>query len=880
MNSHSHRNGFTLIETLIGSAIFIVIAFSTYKAFAVLMDAVSISAAKLAATTLANEKFEIIRNMPYTDVGIVGGLPLGKIQRTETILRDNYSFTIQTTIRSMDDPFDGTIGGNPGDSSPADYKLADLDITCSNCKKLAPLKFTTLVAPRSLETASNNGALFVQVFDASGIPVPNASVHIVNTQTNPDTIIDETTDNTGWVKIVDAPPGVNAYNITSTKSGFSQDGTYPLGGVAGANPIKPDSTVVLQQVTAVSFAIDKVSSINLKTRDQMCVNVPAVSYSLTGAKLIGTNPNVIKNSYSGVTDSSGNKLLSNLEWDTYNLGSNDATYDIGGTNSSFDITLNPNEEKNISWLVMPKSAKALLVTVQDQSGQPINDASVLLTKSGFNQVKWSGRRDATHTNWANSLNTTSKTANLETDSPTGQITLKLNSGKYATSSEELVSSTIDFGTSNTTFQRLKINSFMPPTLTYSGPISGTHDLSSGPLTLIVPGNYIITININYSANIKGIAGGGAGGKGRQGLSDGNGGGGGGGGASNVNGVEMTLESGTTYTAKVGIGGTSSGCSNAGCPGGTTEFRVGGNTIYLQLTGGAGGSEGTGNVGAWTSGGGGGSAVVGASGENGGSGGSGAPRQVTGGSGSSGGGGGGGGGGGVGDNSPCNIVSGNGGNGGSSGEQSGGNGGAGSQCWSPSGSGASTSGVGGSGGTGLGSGGGSGGGGGKLFSEEYYGGGGGAGGGGTSAGGNGGAGKQGVLVIQPPPAPSPNINTDIIRKFQIATNNDNSTWNFIGPDGTANTYYSGDTNVLFSGHSGNRYLRYKVFMQTLNENYTPKVDDISIEFSSDCTPGGQAYFSGLLSGTYTLTVSKTGYQTSVNSINMSPSWQNKTITLTP
>src|SRR3989344_7217457 len=209
------------------------------------MDAVSAAQAKIASTTLANEKLEIVRNLPYTDVGIVGGLPVGKIQRTQIITRDKYSFTVQTTIRSVDDIFDGTIEGNLVDTSPADYKLVDLDITCSNCKIFSPLKFTTLVAPHALETASTNGALFVQIFDAGGIPIAGASVHITNTQTNPDTIIDETTDNTGWVKIVDAPPGINAYNITATKSGFSQDQTYPLGGIAGTDPIKPNPTVVL-----------------------------------------------------------------------------------------------------------------------------------------------------------------------------------------------------------------------------------------------------------------------------------------------------------------------------------------------------------------------------------------------------------------------------------------------------------------------------------------------------------------------------------------------------------------------------------------------------------------------------------------------------------
>jgi len=116
--------------------------------------------------------------------------------------------------------------------------MAELDITCSNCKSFSPLRFVTLVAPHALETASTNGSLFIHVVDSSGVSVPGASLHIVNTQTNPDTIIDETTDNTGWFKIVDAPPGTSAYNITATKTGYSQDQTYPIGGVAGASPLK------------------------------------------------------------------------------------------------------------------------------------------------------------------------------------------------------------------------------------------------------------------------------------------------------------------------------------------------------------------------------------------------------------------------------------------------------------------------------------------------------------------------------------------------------------------------------------------------------------------------------------------------------------------
>ena len=384
--SNNKKNGFTLIETLVGSAIFLVIALSAYKAFGALMDATLASRAKIAATELANERFEIIRNLPYVDVGIVAGLPVGKIIRTQNITRDGYFFTSQTSIRSMDDTFDGTIGGTPNDTSPADYKLVDLDITCSNCKNFGTLSFTTLVAPFALETASSNGALYIRTFDASGIAIPSVSLHIVNTQTNPDTIIDETTDNTGWLKIVDAIPGTNAYNITATKTGYSQDQTYAPGGAAGASPVKPDANVVTKQVTQLSFAIDRLSSVSATTVDASCVILPNIGFSLTGSKLIGTN--VLKYpAHSFTTDSSGIYTVSNLEWDTYSALLTSLSYDLAGVNPFPSFSINPNENKTLSMIAVPHSNRALLVSVKDDLNVAIDGATIRLQKSGFDQNK-------------------------------------------------------------------------------------------------------------------------------------------------------------------------------------------------------------------------------------------------------------------------------------------------------------------------------------------------------------------------------------------------------------------------------------------------------------------------------------------------------------
>jgi len=115
--------GFTLIESLVGIAVFIIITVSVYQAYAATMNAVRASRLKITATALANEQFEIIRNLPYDDVGVIGGIPNGKIPYIQNLVRDGTGFQTKTAIRNIDDPFDGTIGGLPNDLSPADYRL-------------------------------------------------------------------------------------------------------------------------------------------------------------------------------------------------------------------------------------------------------------------------------------------------------------------------------------------------------------------------------------------------------------------------------------------------------------------------------------------------------------------------------------------------------------------------------------------------------------------------------------------------------------------------------------------------------------------------------------------------------------------------------------
>ena len=65
------------------------------------------------------------------------------------------------------------------------------------------------------------------------------------------------------------------------------------------------------------------------------------------------------------------------------------------------------------------------------------------------------------------------------------------------------------------------------------------------------------------------------------------------------------------------------------------------------------------------------------------------------------------------------------------------------------------------------------------------------------------------------------------RFQIATNNDNATWNYVGPDGTTGTFYSAPGTIRIT--TVGRYLRYRATL-TGPGTSTPVFSDITINYS--------------------------------------------------
>jgi hypothetical protein len=96
------------------------------------------------------------------------------------------------------------------------------------------------------------------------------------------------------------------------------------------------------------------------------------------------------------------------------------------------------------------------------------------------------------------------------------------------------------------------------------------------------------------------------------------------------------------------------------------------------------------------------------------------------------------------------------------------------------------------------------------------------------------------------------------KFQAAAGNDaNGLFAFVGPDGTANTFFnSGDSLAQFNGK---RYLKYKAYLSTTNTAVTPVLNDVTVCNSNTPLPATSlnvAAATGIYGGTTTLSATLT------------------------
>lgn len=375
-----HRKGFALVEILVAIGILGVFFVTVALIVQQVIENIGYSRVRATGLTVAQERMELLRNLSYTSVGTINGIPSGPIEQTENVTINSLTFTLKTTITYVDDPYDDV---SPNDTVNTDYKRAAVEVTWGGSyPSRVPVVLVTNISPRGLETVPQaGGTLRVQVFNANAQPVENATVTIDNTTVAPEIHTQVLTDSAGIVELPGSPACSTCYKISVTKTGFSTDRTY--GSEEVANPLKPHQSVLETQTTPVSFSIDQVSGITLRSYGSREAGYPPVAnvlFTIRGSRIIGydtlDNP-VYKYQYA--TNTGGGVVgISLLEWDTYTLDLSNSAHNLAGSNPIIPFALPPATNLAINISAIPKTNNTLLVAVTDSSGVPQASASVRL----------------------------------------------------------------------------------------------------------------------------------------------------------------------------------------------------------------------------------------------------------------------------------------------------------------------------------------------------------------------------------------------------------------------------------------------------------------------------------------------------------------------
>lgn len=360
-NQKSKNRGVTLVELLVSIAIFAIVVTPLIVVLIKNYKFVVKNKEKLIAEVIASEKLETIRNFEYDNIGTDTGWPTGPIEANpapET--REGIEFQTVVDIRYVDDPFDGDAHGSvpekPVDLYPYDYKR--VEVSAYPIENLnSGVTLTTNISPPGPETPTNTGILEVEVINASGEPVDDATINVTNPSQGINITI--TTGIEGKVLIPGLPPDDEAYHIVVSKTGYNSAQTYPQN-LENPNPSPRDRSVLLLELTSITLAIDLLSSMTINTVDINDVPITdPITFDIHGEKTIGqTNddPPVPLYKYETTETTSGGSItLSNIEWDGYTIELNEASsgYTIIETIPEQPVPLNPGETLTVTIKLSP-----------------------------------------------------------------------------------------------------------------------------------------------------------------------------------------------------------------------------------------------------------------------------------------------------------------------------------------------------------------------------------------------------------------------------------------------------------------------------------------------------------------------------------------------
>jgi hypothetical protein len=263
----SRERGVTLLDTVIGVALMLVVFIGIASAFQLSIGVVTNNKARAGAIALGDQRMELIRSLAYSAVGTVGGIPAGVVPQSETLAFNGITYTRRTYIEYEDDPKDG-LGSSDANNIAEDYKMVKVQVLWAVKGKNYNITLVTRFSPTTgLESNVPGGTLTILSVNSLGSSVPGASVSITNASTTPAISIATFTDASGTASILGAPSAAG-YKIVVTAPGYSTAQTYSVT-AQNTNPNPGNLTVTNTHTTSATFVIDTLANKTVNTWTQI-----------------------------------------------------------------------------------------------------------------------------------------------------------------------------------------------------------------------------------------------------------------------------------------------------------------------------------------------------------------------------------------------------------------------------------------------------------------------------------------------------------------------------------------------------------------------------------------------------------------------------------
>lgn len=400
MKKKEKKSGFMLIETLTVVFILAVIVTTFYATFTtgtrVILDAKN----RLGANSLANEKMEIVRNLKYDDVGILGGIPNGSISENENVIENGKPYQVETFVEFEDDPLDGIY---PTDTISNDYKLVKITVSWNGgLNGIGNVYLISRFVPHGLESNSGGGVLAINIVDGTGAGVSQANVHIINSTVSPSVNFSADTSDAGNLMFPGALQSTQEYQLIVSKSGYETIATLsPYPTTIDYYPTDVHASVISGALNMATIVINKVSNLNIITADGAGNALSGVvcDFEITGGRIIGTTPDMshapvysIQNQSSSVPVS-GEKVFNIISSGQYTIiPVVPSGYVLAGTEPLVPFSLQPDTTLEVKIKLASQTVSALFLTVvEDGTSNLVVGAQVeLKNSSGYDVTQITG----------------------------------------------------------------------------------------------------------------------------------------------------------------------------------------------------------------------------------------------------------------------------------------------------------------------------------------------------------------------------------------------------------------------------------------------------------------------------------------------------------